>query len=302
MPTRTVDEGFRVFVERLTPSGGESRAATMHRASIKACLEKSFGMEDFFRTGSFGNGTSIRGFSDVDYFAQIPRERLKADSTLTLSGIRYALDRRFPDTGVRVSCPAIRVPFGSNEEATEIVPADYLGSHNDFRIYEIPDSEGGWMYASPDAHNWYVRDVDRSLGGKVKPLVRLIKAWKYYWKIRASSFYLEIATTQYAQSLQDIDYPFDVAQVLSILLDTQLAPIQDPMGVSGEIRASANRLHLKDAIVRLSRTVSRTDDAVLAQICGKTSLAFDNWRILYNNHFPAYHYFARPRPLPRPRL
>ena len=82
---KTVDAGFRKFHGTLTPSRGKSEAAKSHRASIEACLESNFEMDHFFRTGSFGNGTSIRGCSDVDYFACIPTENLKQNSFATLS-------------------------------------------------------------------------------------------------------------------------------------------------------------------------------------------------------------------------
>src|SRR5689334_6790916 len=99
---RTIDEGFRDFLIRLTPTPTESEAAKYHRASIEQCLENNFGLRRFFRSGSFGNGTSISGYSDVDYFASIPSERLKRNSSITLSEIRAALDTRFPRTGVHV--------------------------------------------------------------------------------------------------------------------------------------------------------------------------------------------------------
>lgn len=78
---RTVDEGFRIFHSRLTPTATESEAAKRHRASIKGCLEHNFGMTRFFRIGSFGNGTSISGHSDVvHYFAVIPTDRKRESS------------------------------------------------------------------------------------------------------------------------------------------------------------------------------------------------------------------------------
>ena len=110
---RTVDEGFRDFLPKLTPSTWESDAAKNHRASIEACLKSNFSLRSFFRTGSFGNGTSISGYSDVDYFASIPRANLKQDSGATLDQVRSALNIRFPVTGVRVNCPAVKVPFGA---------------------------------------------------------------------------------------------------------------------------------------------------------------------------------------------
>ena len=43
---KTVDEGFRTFLGRLTPSGGYSDAAKNHRASIEACLNKLCGVSE----------------------------------------------------------------------------------------------------------------------------------------------------------------------------------------------------------------------------------------------------------------
>ena len=114
---------FASYTGRSRQPGPESTTAQSHRASIEACLRGNFGLKRFWRTGSFGNGTSIRGYSDVDYFAVIPAENLKKDSDASLRMARDVLDARFPRTGVRVDCPAVRVPFGSlRSEAHETVP------------------------------------------------------------------------------------------------------------------------------------------------------------------------------------
>ena len=219
MPTRTVNQGFTDFLSTLTPTIGESTAAKNHRASIKACLESNFDLTSFFRTGSFGNGTSISGYSDVDYFAEIPTCNLQENSTTTLSQVRDALKKRFPTTNVRVSCPAVVVPFGTDaKESTEVTPGDYIKTTEDeYRVYDIPDCSNGWMRSSPDAHNAYVREVDEDLSNKVKPLIRFIKAWKYYRNVPISSFYLELRVTKYAEDKSWIIYSKDVNGVLSYL-------------------------------------------------------------------------------------
>ena len=84
---RTVDEGFRDFLAKLTPSSGETAAATKHRQSIEQCIRTHFGLNRFWRRGSFGNGTSISGYSDVDYMASIPRQKLKRNSTTSLTDL-----------------------------------------------------------------------------------------------------------------------------------------------------------------------------------------------------------------------
>ena len=103
----TIDEGFRIFHGWLTPTATETNSAKNHRASIEACLKTNFEISRFFRIGSFGNGTSIRGFSDVDYFASVPNKHLTANSDSTLRKVWRVLDSRFPNTGVGIRGPAM---------------------------------------------------------------------------------------------------------------------------------------------------------------------------------------------------
>ena len=74
---RNIDEGFCDFLTKLTPTATESEAAKGHRASIETRLKLDFGsVPRFTRIGSFGNGTSISGYSDVDYLACLPTNRV----------------------------------------------------------------------------------------------------------------------------------------------------------------------------------------------------------------------------------
>ena len=287
---KTVEEGFREFHVRLTPTGGESEAAKGHRASIEACLKKNFEITRFFRTGSFGNGTSIRGHSDVDYFASIPRGNLKQDSKATLREVRKALDARFPNTGVVVRTPGVVVPFGTEKsEWTEVVPADLIKKDKKgYGIYEIADGAGGWMRSSPDAHNAYVASVDKRLGKKVRPLVRFLKAWKYYRNVPISSFHLELRVAKYAAGETYISYSIDVRAVLKLLWDKKLAAMQDPMGMSGYIHPCATEAQKADALSKLKTALDRAQKARTAESAEKISDAFDWWNLVFDGHFPNY--------------
>lgn len=287
---KTVEEGFRVFHGWLTPTLGESKAAKSHRASIKACLEKNFEITRFFRTGSFGNGTSIRGYSDVDYFASIPRKNLRQNSDATLRMVRDALHARFPGTGVVVRTPAVLVPFGLDaSESTEVVPADFIrkdraGHH----VYEIADWASGWMKSSPDAHNAYVADVNSKLGNKLKPLVRFLKAWKFYRSVPISSFYLELRVAKYASTENAIIYPIDVKNILRRLWDSQLAAIRDPKGVSGYIYPCSTDAKKADALSKLETALIRAEKACKSESAGEISDAFYWWNLVFAERFPAY--------------
>jgi hypothetical protein len=287
---RSIEEGFEDLLSKLKPQVTESNAAQRHRASIEACLRNNFGLNRFFRIGSFGNWTSVSRYSDVDYLACLPRNQLTQISTSSLVKVRAALDIRFPFTGVAVNCPAVVVPFGDRKsEVTEIVPADYMEDENGFKIYDIADCNGGWMKASPDAHNAYVRSVDAKLGGKVKPLIRFIKAWKFFRDVPISSFYLELRVAKYASAERIIIYDIDVRNILKMLWDGQLANLQDPMGISGYVNACRSDAQRTDALSKLGTAYARADKAREAATQGKISDSFYWWRLLYNDEFPTYY-------------
>jgi len=289
---RTLDEGFRDFLTKLTPSSYESEAAKSHRHSIETRLKLDFGyVRRFTRIGSFGNGTSISGYSDVDYLACLPTEQLTQVSTSSLTKVRNSLDARFPYTGVHVSCPAVVVPFGSTpSETTEVVVADYVGDSNGYKLYDIADCAGGWMNASPDAHNDYVRSVNDKLNGRVKPLIRFIKAWKCFRDVPISSFYLELRVAKYASGESSIVYDIDVKNMLRELWNGQLAALQDPMGVSGYIYPCQSDAQYQDAILKVQTAVTRAENARDAAYKENIEDAFYWWRLLYNYEFPTYYY------------
>jgi Second Messenger Oligonucleotide or Dinucleotide Synthetase domain len=288
---RTIDEGFRDLLRKLTPGGAESDGVKSHRASIKACLENNFGLVRFTRIGSFGNGTSICGCSDVDYLACLPRQQLTSSSNYSLGKVRDALIVRFPNTGVRINCPAVCCPLGTTAaEITEVIAADYVWEDRGYKVYDIADGAGGWMKTSPDAHNAYVRNIDDKLGGKVKPLIRFLKAWKCFRDVPISSFYLELRVAKYASGEKSIIYDIDVKNILKMLFDCQLANMQDPAGISGYIPACSTDIKKQDALSKLQTALTRAENARDEAMKENTSKAFEWWRLLYNSEFPTYYW------------
>lgn len=287
---RTINEGFRDFHATLTPSSTETDGAKRHRASIEQCLISNFDCRGFRRIGSFGNGTSISGYSDVDYLAELPTKQLTQNSTSTLVKVRLALDARFPNTGVGVRCPAVRVPFGSAAaETTEVVPADRVFESDGFKVYEIADCADGWRRSSPGAHNAYVRSIDSTLNNKVKPLIRFIKAWRYFRSVPIRSFYLELRVANYASGEAAIVYDIDVLQVFRMLWNVELTAMQDPMGISGYIGACPSEAAKEDALSKLERALNRAEKARAAVQAGRIAEAFDWWRLVFADQFPTYY-------------
>ncbi|AEG18280.1 hypothetical protein MSWAN_1263 [Methanobacterium paludis] len=285
----TVQSGFNEFHKKLTPTLKESEAAKNHRNSIKSALESKYGIWNFFRTGSFGNGTSIRGYSDVDYFANIPPSKMNTNSTYALREVREVLNNRFPQTGVSVRTPGVLVPFGTDaSESTEVIPTTSLFDDNDNLIYKIADGSGGWMLSNPRKHIEYVNEINSKGNGKVKPLIRFIKAWKYYQNVPISSFYLEMRVAKYASSNFPIIYSWDIRNIFKSLLDTKLSSMQDPQGICGYIEPCSTEKKKEESLSKLSTAYSRAKNAKDAEDNDKIMDAFSWWHLLFNYEFPHY--------------
>lgn len=286
---RTVEQGFKDFHDKIRTSAAETSAAKSHRSSIEASLKNNFGLDLFYRIGSFGNGTNISGYSDVDYLACLPTKALTQTSTASLTKVKNALHARFPNTSVKIDDPAVVCSFGTDKsEDTEIVVADYIGTDKGYKVYEIADGQGGWMKTAPDAHIEYVSRVDKKHNGKVKPLIRFIKAWKYYRDVPISSFYLEMWVARYADSEPSIIYDIDIKNILMRLLNSELAKIQDPMGITGYIYPCSSEAKKIDALSKLRMAATRAENAYNARKSEDIKTAFEWWDKLYYYEFPSY--------------
>ncbi|MFA5898218.1 MAG: nucleotidyltransferase [Hyphomicrobium sp.] len=293
MPS-TIDAAFNAFLGQLRATPAESAAAASHRASIEAKLEATFGITSFFRTGSFGAGTNIVTYSDVDYFAVIPTSKLKSRSDLTLAEVAEALRERFPTTaGIRVDSPGVRVPFGlEGAHAAEIVPVDEMTWRTKlgFRAFDIPDGNGGWMFSAPDSHGAYVGDIDARLDYRVKPLIRFVKAWKFMRNVPIRSFYLEIRTAKYAGAEKSIIYDIDLLRVFREMLAEGLQDLPDPRFPDDPyvVKACRTELHRAEALSKLARTAEWAAEAWEHKQAGRIRQAFERWSLVFDGAFPPF--------------
>tara|TARA_B100000745_G_scaffold52942_1_gene31475 strand:+ start:5866 stop:6741 length:876 start_codon:yes stop_codon:yes gene_type:complete len=289
---RTLEQGFGDFHSKLKLVKTESEAVKSHRSSIETCLKNNFGMNRFFRTGSIGNGTNVNGFSDTDYFAGIHRENLRDNSATTLRQVKEVLENRFSTTaGIRVDSPAVVIPFGTSaSETTEIIPADYLRTTSGVNIYDIPDGKGGWMQASPKAHKDYVTDINAKLSYKVKPLIRFVKAWKFYNNVPVSSFYLEMRVAKFASSETSIAYSIDLRSIFKHLVDIDLAAMNNPAGIPGSTQACRSAAAKVEAMSKLNTALRRANNARDCESSGNIKDAFYWWNLLFDHNFTSYYY------------
>lgn len=291
MATRSIEQAFSKFHSDLTPSSYMLGKAASHKASITSRLEKDFDLKQLFYSGSANNGTSISAYSDVDFFASIPTKKLKKNSATSLREIKESLQARFRHTNVYVDSPAIVLDFGTASwDTAEVIPADYIDQVNGKNVFDIPDGSGLWMRSSPGSHNSYVAQENTRLHKKLKPLIRFIKAWKYFRNVPISSFYLELRITKWMQDESIVIYDIDLCRLLSKLNSCALAAIQDPKGVSGYVYPCKSTVHKSDALSKVATASKRAENAREAARAGKIKDSFDWWDLVFNGRFPSYYY------------
>lgn len=290
---RTVNEGFEELIRRLQPLASEHAAATKHKATVFSCLQKNFDCYELKETGSFGNGTGVRQYSDTDYFAICSAKKLPDSSSYTLARFREELQHTFHKTeGIRVNTPAVQIPFGYHASETLELAPTYFHGMIDTPVgkkpyYSIPNYDGGWMRSSPDTHNAYVKREHERLKNELKPLIQLIKAWKYYNKVAIISFYLELRITKYAEGEKYINHSEDFKRILNALVNNELADMNDPMGISGRVPSTKTEGQRGSAMSKLEADLERANKALEAEKNGKIDEAFRLWDIIFNNNFPA---------------
>jgi hypothetical protein len=287
--TRDINEAFDTLLSWIRPSETETDRAASHRASIEACLRTKFGMTNFFRAGSFGHGTSVRGFSDIDYFAVIPADNLYSDSGLTLRSIKEVLAARFPRTEVYVHSPTVAVRFGTEDwERHEITPVYFEETAKHYNVYSMPDRYGGWMQSSPKGLNASINEQNDRLSKKAKQLVRLVKLWNYACDVGIRSVYLELRVAQYLSAEATVVYPIDVMGALRHIASKDLAGMQDPLGL-GAIIHPCSAAAKPAALSKLNTALTRAEKAVAANSDGRLQDAFGWWDKVYAGDFPSYY-------------
>lgn len=289
---KNLDEGFNTFISWLAPLVSEHDKAKTHKESIRNCMINNFKCSDFFETGSFGNGTGVRHYSDTDYFAVCPQNEVWTNSSYTLRKIKESLQATFWNTtGISVSTPAVIIPFGQYaSENIEVTPCTFNGlvdtPMGKKASYDIANFNYGWKKASPDAHNAYVKRENDRLDGKLKPLIQMVKAWKFYNNVPITSFYVELRVTKYAEKENSIVYDIDIKRIIKHLYDIKLASIIDPMGISGYVSACSSEAQKNDSISKLKTGLSRAQKAI-EQRENDLDESFYWWKMFFNNKFPS---------------
>jgi hypothetical protein len=139
---------------------------------------------DDFMIGSYARRTALTPLDDIDLvfvidptYWQAGHQRLlgqKPSPDKVLESFATALRRRYKQTSVRLQRRSVGLLL--SKAKIDIVPAIEDSSRANW-IY-IPDRiENTWIQSAPQIHTLVSTRVNKANGGRLKPLVRLLKFW-----------------------------------------------------------------------------------------------------------------------------
>jgi hypothetical protein len=294
---RSVPEGIAEFLSRIQPREAEVNARKSHKRSIEGALASVF--KKFNRLEVIGSHTrdaAIRYYSDVDYLAVLGKEDVSYGGTITqsstvLRNVRDVLVGRFKATDVRIDGPAVVVRFQGGEGAVDVVPGYWNGTtpQDGYPMFAIPDANGWWLNTSPQRHGKYLGVKEVASGYKLSKTVRLLKAWKYARtpNVPFLAFHLELLLASEGTCEGAKSYGACLRDAFRLLRDRRGSALNDPLGISGRIPINYTDAKARDLVNHAAHAADHADAAHYAEAIGDLDEAFRQWRIVFNDAFPA---------------
>ena len=192
-----------------------------------------------FKIGSYERGTVIRWRRDVDVLVALAYDpywaRYGSDSSAMLYWLRSKLNDAYGSTTVSTKQVAIRMALGDGIQV-DLVPGFVRKDDG----YLIPNGKGRWQSTNPPFHATLMSTNNVRLDLKLKPLVRLMKAWNEANGRHLHSFHLEMMVDEGWHKEASVgDHPHAMADALRKTITWLKYPMYDPWLGAGLVALDA---------------------------------------------------------------
>jgi Second Messenger Oligonucleotide or Dinucleotide Synthetase domain len=286
----TVEAAFNEFLDRQRLTSNQVTMANARIGALQDFFNNSFTMaERAFTTGSYARGTICSGQRDIDLMAPLSytayKDRYDNDSRAFLYYVRDKLNGHYHSTSVSSRQVAVTLDFQSI--AADVVPCFQRSGTGGG--YFIPNGRGGWQDTNPKYHTHMIAEGDKVHNGRLKPLIRLIKAWNLANGNHLRSFHVELSVYNLWKGYTiGATLPQTVSSTLNVLaswVNNRCSDPWNPIAYVDDYLSTSERA----LVVRLLK-----DDAISAaraeeyRKVGNIQEAFERWKVIYRTAFPAY--------------
>lgn len=159
--------------------------------------------------GSYGRGTAIRGFSDLDMIFQLSYDvyvqynnHIFNGQSALLQAVKNSILNTYSSTSVGGDGQVVVVNF-SDGNFFEVVPA-FINKDNSFTF---PDSNNGgkWKVTNPLPEISAIANVDKACSGNLKWLCRMMRAWKNKWNVPMGGLLIDTLAHNFIKAWKYMD-------------------------------------------------------------------------------------------------
>ena len=249
-------------------------------------------------SGSYARDTAICDIKDVDVLLFIPDSHLQRTPNSVLLDVRRVLDD-YPDAVAETSGQrrSVHLEFSTHDLHLDIVPV--VAPDGVDAVLMVPDRpQKQWIKSDPLGYATRLSELNQEHGAKVKPLIKLIKAWRdVKMKIRRPKSYvlevmvltavecgaIELCDQSTAQNVADF-FSHIVAKYQDLMDNGSESPrIADPQVGGAYITAGWSRAHF-ETFMRRAREADRACQSALQADTIEDAAA--EWKTLFGDLWP----------------
>jgi hypothetical protein len=288
----TVTEAFSSFKSNVELPDRRQKEAAAAQKGIRERIAAYLAIEDSFLTGSYARHTKIDPLNDIDVF--LVRNKYRTGLSSSGTGI-------FPDTAleevvgaVRKAYPTIVIAKKQNRSVNVQIPGLSFGFDLTPAWLRNPDGywvpnrdDGSWIPSDPEAHAVRMTAANDLNGGKLKPLIKMVKHWSRNNYDRLCSFHVELICEEIFR-VENIDsYQLGVATVLVHLPEYIGRRMLDPTYGQYRVDKELTPTELMELLQRASNDARNAIEALKLERTGYDSQAIDKWKNIFLRGFPS---------------
>jgi hypothetical protein len=286
MPT-TILQGFTGFSANLEITDLQTETVSTRQQNVRDAVAAAFTVSESFLTGSYKRDTMIAPLSeaDVDVFVVLDASYYREHTPVSLlDAVREALKQEYPKTP-RISKNGQAVTITFSDFHVDVVPAFFRNGGG----YLIPNANtSSWISTDPNKHESIWTEQNKWHNGDLVPFIKMIKCWNRKHSSYLRSFHLETVVLEVLRGVTMSNWESAVRFFFDKARTVVTNAISDPAGYGGDL---SGYLTLEDKLEVIGRTKAafvHAQDAEAHTAEGDIAAAFDRYRIIFGEYFPAY--------------
>lgn len=286
MPT-TIAQGFAKFSSNLEISDLQAETVSTRQQNLRNLVASEFTVLDSFLTGSYKRNTMLAPLAeaDVDVFVVLdPSYYPKHTPVSLLEAVRSALRKQYPSTP-RFSKSGQAVTITFSDFQVDVVPAFNRQGGG----YLIPNANNSsWTSTDPTKHESIWTEQNKWHAGDLVPFIKMVKCWNREHSRFLRSFHLETVVLETLRNVtmsnreSAVRYFFDKART------NAWSATNDPAGYGGDLSTYLNSSDKVEVQKRATAAYERAKDAETYIAAGRIAEAYERYRIIFGDYFPAY--------------